>query len=373
MANTNLSAAKNAKNDEFYTQFNDIQKEVNAYTEYNPDVFRGKTVICPCDDPEWSNFTKFFAQNFDFFGLKKLISTSYAYDSKNPKPDFDWQPTLFETENPNYDALKSPKHGKIFTLTDQEEPPRDINKLQWRYLEGDGDFRSREVTELLKEADIVVTNPPFSLFREYIAQLIHFGKKFLILGNKNLITKKEIFPLFQENKVWIGVTPMSRDLLFELPRELADEFVATGKAGSKYKAVGGRIFGRSPSIWYTNLDHRKRHEELILFRSYSPEAYPHYCNYDAIEVSKTEDIPCDWDGLMGVPITFMDKYNPDQFEILGVSSELARATPEIKSWYLAQPEQGHVRTGSDAFYYWRTPTELVRTYDRIVIRRRKAT
>lgn len=214
MANKNLSAAKSAKNDEFYTQFADINNEINAYTEYNPDVFRGKTVLCPCDDPEWSNFTKFFAKKFDEFGLKKLISTSCAYDSKNPKTDFDWQPTLFEMENPAYDAAKSPRHGKIFTLTDQEEPLRDVDKLKWRYLEGDGDFRSDEVRTLLKEADIVVTNPPF---REFIAWIFSEQKQFLVIGNKNAITYKEIFPLIMQNKMWIGKTPMSQDILFDVP------------------------------------------------------------------------------------------------------------------------------------------------------------
>ena len=196
--NSNLSQAKAAKNDEFYTQYADIQKEVNAYIEYNPDVFRGKTILLPCDDPEWSNFTKFFAQNFEFFGLKKLISTSYAIESKNYKAD--WQPTLFETENPLYNADKSRVKGKIFTLDhDTNTNGRiDIDDLQWQYLEGDGDFRSAEVTALRDEADIIITNPPFSLFREFLAWIMEAKKQFAIIGNMNAITYKEVFPLIKE-------------------------------------------------------------------------------------------------------------------------------------------------------------------------------
>ena len=352
MPNKGLNDAKKAKNDEFYTQLSDIAEEVRHYRAH----FKGKTVLCNCDDPRVSNFFHFFSHQFESLGLKRLITTCY----KSQERDLFSQHACERAISLVYDGDKNGNR-----VPDPEEI--GIHKLQ-----GDGDFRSPECIELLLQADIVVTNPPFSLFREYVAQLIHFGKKFLILGNKNLITKKEIFPLFQANEIWIGVSPMSREVYFDVPQSFIDE----GLAKKKDRTIvtrNGKYMARSPSIWYTNLDHRKRHEELVLFRAYSPEAYPHYCNYDAIEVSKTEDIPCDWDGLMGVPITFMDKYNPDQFEIVGVSSELARAKPEIKNWYLAKPEQGHVRTGSDAFYYWRTPTELVRTYDRIVIRRRKAT
>ena len=347
MANTNLSAAKNAKNDEFYTQFNDIQKEVNAYTEYNPDVFRGKTVICPCDDPEWSNFTKFFAQNFDFFGLKKLISTSYAYDSKNPKPDFDWQPTLFETENPNYDALKSPKHGKIFTLTDQEEPPRDINKLQWRYLEGDGDFRSREVTELLKEADIVVTNPPFSLFREFLAWIMNENKQLLIIGNMNAITYKEVFPLIKDNRLWLGATANGSDMVFGVPEGTPVKDSDRQKAERLgYKGDYTRL---GNSCWYTNMDFGLRHRPIVLLtmeewlgfskhRDFRKTGYQKYDNYDAIEVPYYDVIPSDYEGVMGVPISFLTKYCPEQFEIIGIT----------KTWYgLASkvyPEQIQVDT-----------------------------
>lgn len=326
MANKDLWRAKNAKNDEFYTQFSDIQKEVNAYLEYNSDVFRGKTVLCPCDDPEWSNFTKFFAQNFDTLGLKKLISTSYAYNSKNPKPDFDWQPTLFEFENPNYDAEKSPKNGKIFTLTDQEEPPRNIDKLDWRYLDGDGDFRSDEVLALLKEADIVVTNPPFSLFREFLAWIVNENKQFLIIGNKNAITYKEVFALIKENKMWVGKTPMSTDILFDVPD--AEKFASGKNIGSGYKIIDGKVYARAQAIWFTNLEHGRHHQPLELntqaqnirhskHKEIKGIGYQKYDNYDAIEVPYTDSIPSDFDGVMGVPISFLDKYCPEQFEILG--------------------------------------------------------
>lgn len=324
MANTNLGKAKSTKNDEFYTQYADIQKEVNAYIDYDKDVFRGKTILCPCDDPEWSNFTKFFAGNFDKFGLKKLISTSYAYDSKNPKPDFDWQPTLFEMDNPEYDAMKSPKHGKIFTLTDKEEPPRNLDKLKWHYLEGDGDFRSAEVRELLKEADIVVTNPPFSLFREFIAWIFEQNKKFLVIGNMNAITYKEIFPLIMKNKLWLGKGFSGGNAFFGLPQN-AQRIYADGVLQDD-----GLVKFRN-CVWFTNLEHGRRHEKLICrsmaeilrhpgHKEIRENGFPKYDNYDAIEVPYTDSIPSDYEGAMGVPISFLDKYNPEQFEILGMES-----------------------------------------------------
>ena len=317
--NSNLGAAKTAKNDEFYTQYADIQKEVNAYIEYNPDVFRGKTILLPCDDPEWSNFTKFFAQNFAFFGLKKLISTSYAIESKKYKTD--WQPTLFETENPLYNVEKSRIKGKIFTLThDTNHNGRiDINDLQWQYLEGDGDFRSAEVTALRDEADIIITNPPFSLFREFLTWIMEGGKQFLIIGNQNAITYKEVFPLIKENKIWLGKG-------------------FTGGAGhfisnyTDYATAGDHKEGMirvSGVVWFTNIDHGRRHKPLQLMtmadnikfsrhKEIKDIGYPHYDNYDAIEVPFTDAIPSDYEGVMGVPISFMDKYCPEQFEILGM-------------------------------------------------------
>lgn len=383
MTNKNLSAAKTAKNDEFYTQYSDIQKEVNAYIEYDENVFRGKTVLCPCDDPEWSNFTKFFAKNFDNLGLKKLISTSYAYDSKNPKPDFDWQPTLFETENAEYDAAKSPKHGKIFTLTQDEEPPRDVDKLKWHYLEGDGDFRSKEVSELLKEADIVITNPPFSLFREFIAWIFEENKKFLVIGNKNAITYKEIFPLIKENKLWIGKTPMSTDLLFDVPNQ--EKFAEKKKVGSGYRIVDGTVYARAQAIWFTNLDHGRRHTKMNLMpmsehlrHSKHSEikefGYPKYDNYDAIEVSFADAIPSDYEGIMGVPISFLDKYCPEQFEILNLSRYLEDSKGMSKAFveeYYRQGNKGQITEGHPDLCYYDKNGKTVVPYMRILIRNKK--
>lgn len=217
MANTNLKEAKAAKNDEFYTQFHDIEVEMNAYLEYDPDVFRGKTVLLPCDDPEWSNFTRFFAAKFDELGLKKLISTSYAPDSKKYKTPY--QPSLFEQQAKQFDKTKTSVKGKIFVLErDRSLDGRiNIDDLEWKYMDGDGDFRSKEVTELRNEADFIITNPPFSLFREFLAWIVEGKKQFAVIGNKNCITYKEVFPLIKNNKMWLGKTPMSVDLLFEVP------------------------------------------------------------------------------------------------------------------------------------------------------------
>ncbi len=325
--NANLGAAKNAKNDEFYTQYADIQKEVNAYIEYNPDVFRGKTILLPCDDPEWSNFTKFFAQNFEFFGLKKLISTSYAIESKKYKTD--WQPTLFETENPMYNVEKSRIKGKIFTLThDTNANGRiDIDDLQWSYLEGDGDFRSAEVTALRDEADIIITNPPFSLFREFLAWIMEGKKQFAVIGNMNAITYKEVFPLIKDNKIWID-NPFVRGAgYFTSPMELDTSL-------SYFNSHDYREgFIRVPGVrWFTNIELGRRHQPLQLMsmadnlkfskKLKEQTEYQHYDNYDAIEVPFTELIPSDYSGAMGVPISFMDKYCPEQFEILGTEADL---------------------------------------------------
>ena len=320
--NSNLGQAKQAKNDEFYTQYVDIQKEVNAYIEYNPDVFRGKTILLPCDDPEWSNFTKFFALNFEYFGLRKLISTSYAIESKKYKTN--WQPTLFETTNPLYDADKTRVKGKIFTLThDTNRNGRiDIDDLEWHYMEDDGDFRSEEVTRLRDEADIIITNPPFSLFREFVQWIMDGGKQFLMLGNKNAVTYKEVFPLFKENKLWSGKTEWAGGLWFE----------TTDKEDID-RVIGGKNMKNVPSIWFTNLEHNRRHQPLQLMTMednimYSRHkeikgiGYQRYDNYDAIEVPFTDAIPSDYDGIMGVPISFLDKYCPEQFEIVGNEYDL---------------------------------------------------
>lgn len=330
MPTDNLLEAKKAKNDEFYTQYADIQKEINAYLEYDPDVFRGKTILLPCDDPEWSNFTKFFAQNFENFGLKKLISTSYAYESKKFKGPF--QMTLFETEAPQFDANKAKTHGKIFILDhDTNQNGRiDIDDLQWKYLDGDGDFDSKEVRKLRDEADIIVTNPPFSLFRKFIGWIMEAKKKCILIANKNCITYKEVFPLIKDNRLWVGRTSMSEDLLFEIPESMVNDFIEKGKEGSKYKIVNGKVLGRSSSIWLTNIDHGRRHQPLQLMtmednikfsrhKDIKGKEYQHYDNYDAIEVPYTDAIPSDYDDVMGVPISFLDKYCPEQFEIIGIS------------------------------------------------------
>ncbi len=304
--NSNLSQAKAAKNDEFYTQYADIQKEVNAYFEYNPDVFRGKTILLPCDDPEWSNFTKFFAQNFEFFGLRKLISTSYAIESKKYKTE--WQPTLFETENPLYDIDKSRICGKIFTLERDTNGSGkiDIDDLEWQYLKDDGDFSSDEVRRLRDEADIIITNPPFSLFREFLAWIMDANKQFLILGNMNAISYKEVFPLIKENKIWLGVSSGART----------------------YLTPDGGIQKMGNTGWFTNLEHNRRHLPMQLMtmadnitytkhKEIRGKGYMHYANYDAIEVPYTDAIPSDYEGVMGVPLSFLDKYCPEQFEIIG--------------------------------------------------------
>ncbi|MCR5050936.1 MAG: adenine-specific methyltransferase EcoRI family protein [Paludibacteraceae bacterium] len=319
--NANLGAAKNAKNDEFYTQYADIQKEVNAYIEYNPDVFRGKTILLPCDDPEWSNFTKFFAQNFEFFGLKKLISTSYAIESKKYKTD--WQPTLFETENPLYNVEKSRIKGKIFTLThDTNNSGRiDIDDLQWSYLEGDGDFRSAEVTALRDEADIIITNPPFSLFREFLAWIMEGGKQFLVIGSMNAITYREVFPPIKENKIWLGTS-----------------------FGSKtYIKIDGEQQKMGNTCWYTNIDHGRRHEPMKLMslednlrfnkKLKGQPNYRRFANYDAIDVPFVELIPNDYDGIMGVPLSFLEKYCPEQFEIIWRTGDIDWALTECTFFF----------------------------------------
>ena len=324
--NASLGAAKNAKNDEFYTQYSDIEAEMNAYVEYNPDVFRGKTILLPCDDPEWSNFTKYFAANFERFGLKKLISTSYAKGAGNR------QLSLFEMESPLYDANKHETRGKLFTLTRDKDDSGsiDTDDIEFSgYLEGDGDFRSAEVCKLRDEADIIITNPPFSMFREFLAWIIEGKKDFAIIGNQNAITYMEIFPLLKNGFMWLGYSIHSGDRKFNVPDDYPLEAATCGVDPD------GRKFIRVKGVrWFTNIDHGQRHEPLILdtmdhnlkynkklkkkFEDLSGKIeYPCYDNYNAIEVPFTECIPSDYKGLMGVPITFMDKFNPEQFLIEG--------------------------------------------------------
>ena len=293
MAKRNIDKAKEAKKDEFYTQLEDINNELKHYREH----FRGKTVLCNCDDPRISNFFTYFAYNFEFLGLKKLMTTCY----KNQNMDLFSQN---ESEQVVYLVYEGDKNGDHIPTADE---------IGVHPLKGDGDFRSQECIELLKEADIVVTNPPFSLFREYLAQLIEYDKKFLILGNQNAITYKEIFPLIQNNKMWLG-SALSY-AAFKVPNYYEEKSTRfwVDENGQKWRSMGN-------ICWFTNLDIKKRHENLILYKNYSQELYPHYINYDAIEVSKTDFIPADYDGIMGVPITFMDKYNPEQFEIIGIGN-----------------------------------------------------
>ena len=292
MANKNLNKAKEAKKDEFYTQLEDINNELRHYREH----FCGKTVLCNCDDPRVSNFFTYFAYNFEFLGLKKLITTCY----KNRDIDLFSQN---KSEQAVYLIYEGDKNGD--NIPNAEE-------IGVKPLKGDGDFRSRECIELLKEADIVVTNPPFSLFREYVAQLMEYDKKFLIIGNQNAVSTKEIFPLIMRNQLWLGYGFNAGNAYFKIPAEYK-EF-----AEGVYNADSQLVKFRN-CHWFTNLDHKKRHEDLILYKTYSPEEYPKYDNFDAIEVSKTESIPADYEGMMGVPLTFLDKYSPDQFEILGIT------------------------------------------------------
>jgi hypothetical protein len=326
MANSALHEAKKAKADEFYTSWVDIEREMNAYLEYDPDVFRGKTILLPCDDPEWSNFTKYFALHFQNFGLKKLISTSYAPES-NAGGVF-YEPTLFEIEAPSYNPDLAMTHGRVFTLDSEDvsgDGRIDIDDLQWQYLEGDGDFRSPEVTALLAEVDMVITNPPFSLFRPFLTWLVEGGVEFSIIGNMNAMTYREVFPLIRDNRLWLGPTISSGDREFRVPDSypLNAAGFRVGDDGKKYIRVKG-------VRWFTNIDHGRRHQPLQLMTesdnikfskhpSIRGVGYETYDNFEAIEVPFTDAIPADYEGLMGVPVTFLDKYNPDQFEIVGTS------------------------------------------------------
>ena len=345
--NVNLGSAKKAKNDEFYTQLTDVEKELRYYRNH----FKDKVVFCNCDDPFESNFFKYFVLNFNRLGLKKLIATCYA-----SSPIANTQLSLFDVigieenrQNKAYKAVVT----KVYDKTgDGGIDMFDVAELfksgenELSVLEEDGDFRSKECLELLKEADVVVTNPPFSLFREYISILMKYNKKFIVIGNINAITYKEIFPLIKENKVWLG-TGMGRWISgFIVPKEY--ELYGTEACINEN---GERIVATNNCLWLTNLDHKKRHEELILVKKYNSEDYPTYDNYNAINVDKTADIPCDYAGNMGVPITFLDKYSPDQFEIIGISGDLAK------------PIMIEGKKKSGRFYIG-----TKRLYDRIVIR-----
>lgn len=324
--NTNLTRARVAANDEFYTQYADIEREMNAYLDYDPDVFRGKTVLLPCDDPEWSNFTRYFVFNFARLGLKKLISTSYAPKSKNNSLDlFSHAPGEAERANPNFDAERSLSKGRLFVLTGDtnQDQTVDMTDLHWTYLDGDGDFRSPEVTALRDEADIIITNPPFSLFRIYMAWIIAADKRFVVVANKSCITYKEIFPLIKDNLMWTGNGFYAGNAYFRTNQNAPQysEGVYDESTGLvKFRNVG----------WFTNIEHGRRHERLSLETTannlrHHPKlkgksAYDRYDNQEEIDVPFTNAIPSDYDGVMGVPITFLDKYCPEQFEILGIAN-----------------------------------------------------
>ena len=383
MANNNtlLGVAKASKKDEFYTQLSDIEKELVHYRAY----FRDKVVFCNCDDPYESNFFKYFALNFNALGLKKLVATCY-----DGSPIAQQELPLFEDEDnePKKKAYKveisevPDMDGNGATdLTDVQLLLKSSNHNVKAELKGNGDFRSQECIELLKQADVVVTNPPFSLFREYVAQLVKYNKKFIIIGNQNAVTYKEIFPLIKDNKLWFGASIHSGDREFRVPNEYI-----TRSASLRFDDEGNKYL-RVPGVrWFTNVDYPKRHEELILIKKYSSEEYPKYDNYDAINVNKTEDIPNDFPGIMGVPITFLDKHNPEQFEIIGIT----------KTWFggacKVYPEQIQIDisgkrakvtklndgpaiqindTSKYTTYYEVNGKKFIQTYARILIRNKK--
>ena len=340
---TSLQNAKRAKLDEFYTQYADIQTEMNAYLEYNPDTFRGKTVLLPCDDPEWSNFTRYFAENFAALGLKKLISTSYAPDAKREKYGilFDYAAEMSGEKPKN-------ERGKIFVLDHDVTGDGKVNfeDIEWKYL--DGDFRSDEVKKLRDEADVIVTNPPFSLFREFLAWIMEAGKEFAVIGNRNAITYKEVFPLIKANRIWLD-NPFVRGAgYFKSPIEV-------DKKLSYYNSHDYREgLIRVPGVrWFTNLEHGRRHQPLQLMTvadniKYSRHkevkgvGYRKYDNYNAIEVPFTDAIPSDYDGVMGVPISFLDKYCPEQFEIVSANDIRKNNEVPIKSHWLIKDKDGTI-------------------------------
>lgn len=379
MADNNaLGEAKKNKNDEFYTQYNDIELEMNAYVEFNPDVFRDKTILLPCDDPEWSNFTKYFAANFTRFGLKKLISTSYAKGVSN------LQLTLFEEESPLYDANKHETHGRLYTLTRDIDNSGTIDSddIEFKgYLEGDGDFRSDEVKALRDEADIIITNPPFSLFRHFLTWIMEAKKQFVIIGNMNAITYKEVFPYMKNNEIWLGYSIHSGDRKFNVPDSYPLDASGCGVD------TDGRKFIRVKGVrWFTNIDHGGRHEPLLLDtmehnlkfnkklrkkleNDYGKIEYPYYDNYNAIEVPITECIPSDYEGLMGVPITFMDKYSPEQFEIVG-SFNNSRIEEKEKECFVLSGDTATLINNVEKL--WNGPVISKKPlYKRIVIRAKK--
>lgn len=329
MGNSNLHAAKMAAFDEWFTRYSDIEKEINEYVEYNPDVFRDKTILLPCDDSEVSNFTKYFVANFDHFGIKKLISTSYAGSQANKVT------TDFEANSPLYDAEKHDGHGKLFILERNENGDKTSANIVFKgYLEGDGDFASEEVTKLRDEADVLLTNPPFHHFRSFLAWVMQGNLEFIIVSNPNAVTYKEVFPLIKDGKIWLGSKPWSEEMYFEVPDEYRDWLVANKKEGSGYKIVNGRVLGRTASIWMTNLDFAKRHSKMqldtahnnLIFNkklkkklkeSYNAEGhYPVYDNYDAIEVPYVDAIPSDYYEGYVIPHETLGRMDQDKIEFV---------------------------------------------------------
>lgn len=390
MAN-DLHEARNAKKNEFYTQYEDIQKEVNAYLEYNPDTFRDKVILLPCDDPEWSNFTRFFVENFDELGLKKLISTSYATESKNRQITIFDYISDFEKQSLQYDPKITKQRGKIFVLTRKNKGRININDLKWRYLDGDGDFRSAEVTKLRDEADMIITNPPFSLFRQFLHWIVEANKQFLIIGNLNSITYKDVFPLIMHNKMWLGESIHSGDRKFYVPDAYPLDAASCGidENGKRYVRVKG-------VRWYTNLEHGRRHQPMDLmsmndnlkynskFIKYLDSTfgliqYPQYMNYvgedGSIDIKYSDAIPNDFDGLMGVPVSFIDKYCPEQFEIVGCADadilpkNWNGATKEFVDLYFEQGNTGQYTVGNRLANFIHNGIAMI-PYKRILIRRK---
>lgn len=385
MANTNkaLSDAAKAKKDEFYTQLVDIENELRHYKEH----FKDKVVLCNCDDPYESNFFKYFAINFNHLGLKKLICTCYAgspvvytqlsfFDDRDVVGKETSERKPYKIEITHVEDLN--EDGAV-DLTDVELLLKSVDGKP-ELLDGNGDFRSDECIELLKQADIVVTNPPFSLFKEYVAQLVEYDKKFLIIGNVNAITYKDFFPLIKDNKVWLGASIHSGDREFRVPDDYPLE-----ASGCRVDSDGIKYIRVKGVRWYTNLDYPQRHEDLILYKPYSPEEYPKYDNYDGIEVKKVVDIPCDYYGIMGVPITFLDKYNPDQFEIIGITKTWFGAANKIYPMQIQVSKNGDRSNVSklndgasleqkeipkNTTYYIVDDKMYIQTYPRILIKRK---
>ena len=385
-AHAKLDTARKAKFDEFYTQYADIEQEISAYLEYNPDTFRDKTVLLPCDDPEYSEFTKFFVQNFHRFGLRKLMSTSYAPDSSTHTDKH--QPGLFDLALLQYVEKKPVRNGKIFTMTRSKSDNSriDIDDLKWNYLDGDGDFRSHEIKQLRDESDVVVTNPPFSLFRDFFSWIVGADKKFLIMGNLNAVCYSVVFPFIKENKIRLGATIKNGDVIFKVPADYIYRDSYTG-----LKEQNGEKVCRFASVrWFTNLEHGRDNPPLRLMtmadnlefskhkKIKGKESYEVYQNYDAIEVPFVDSIPSDFDGVMGVPITFIDKYSAEQFEILGICENLDLYGLKTKQYSSAECKQAYLDK------YGRVGTEnlnvsgvldrdgvLVNTYERILIKHKK--